>query len=409
MRLLSLIILKYCCIGVCLSQNICGFDNLISTSNQNDVSKLNKRSINDSFVEYQIQVVFHVLHHREEENIKQTEVLKLLDVLNQAYYICNEEIREEFKKVKGCPKIQFQLAQIDPKGDITSGINRIYTTMKTFNKPDLFEFDYPKYSKLGGVDAWDPERYLNIWLCNLSANSIQYRGNLFGYALPPPQMRTWDSSYSPLLSRQGVVLSFQTVSSNVAPFDRVKTIVHEVGHYLGLKHPWGEGYASCSTDDGIEDTPNCSRPSTFCNFDKSTCYHDDESRDMIENYMDYTTDQCKTTFTVLQSKMMISTLINYRSRLFKPISISDLGHFDYIVYPNPFGENLIIISQHNSSFSGILSVELTSLSGEIILNASKISPTDDYMIFSASQISSGLYLLTITNSHQTSTYKVLKK
>ncbi|RZM06713.1 MAG: hypothetical protein EOO88_52935 [Pedobacter sp.] len=117
-------------------------------------------------------------------------------------------------------------------GHSFSGIIHKQTSVESFMS------DAMKYSNAGGDDAWDSRRYLNIWVCNMFGRSL-------GFATMP--------GGDP--AKDGVVINFDvfgTIGSLRPSFDKGRTATHEIGHWLGLKHLWGDD--DCGSDD-VDDTP----------------------------------------------------------------------------------------------------------------------------------------------------------
>jgi hypothetical protein len=142
----------------------------------------------------------------------------------------------------------------------------------------------------GGDNAWDSKSYLNIWIGNLQTS--------LGYASTPGSEA----------SKDGVVLSynaFGTINS-LAPYNLGRTAVHEIGHWLGLKHIWGDTYCG---DDGVSDTPAQSNYTAGCpNTFRSSCGNNILG-DMYMNYMDFTNDACMNMFTTGQKDRMKSLFL----------------------------------------------------------------------------------------------------
>jgi len=175
--------------------------------------------------------------------------------------------------------IEFCLATVDPNGNPTNGINRVSTTKKSFRTND----DVKKSNK-GGVDPWDTGSYLNMWVCNLS-------NNILGYAQFPGGNPSTD----------GVVMlynAFGRVGTLNATYNLGRTATHEVGHWLNLRHIWGDG--ACSVDDYVSDTP----VSDGANYGCATGHVSCGTVDMVQNYMDYSDDACMNLFTAGQSTRM---------------------------------------------------------------------------------------------------------
>ncbi len=231
-----------------------------------------------------IPVVFHVVYNTTAQNVSDAMIQNQLAVLNADYGGTNTDISSlpsAFSSIKaGNTGIQFCLAQRDPSGNATTGIVRKSTTSTSF-----IDDDKVKKSSTGGDDAWDATKYLNIWLCNLGSG-------LLGYAQFPGGAASTD----------GVVILYSSLPGGAsAPYNKGRTMTHEVGHWLNLRHIWGD--ASCGND-LVSDTPTQSTSNFGCpTFPHVTCSNGPNG-DLFMNYMDYTDDACMYMFSAGQSTRM---------------------------------------------------------------------------------------------------------
>ena len=151
-----------------------------------------------------------------------------------------------------------------------SAINR-----KVSNKKSWGTNDAMKFSSQGGIDATDPSTYLNIWVCEIG------RG-ILGYAQFPGGPVATD----------GVVIGPNYFGETGGNYGHGRTATHEIGHWLNLRHIWGDG--GCSYDDFVTDTPTSSGANYGCpQYPTMHC----GSADMTMNYMDYVYDNCMYMFT----------------------------------------------------------------------------------------------------------------
>ena len=245
-----------------------------------------------------IPVVVHVVHRTAAENISDAQVKSQIDALNRDFRAKNSDLSKVPKVWKSLvtdSNIQFALASKDPKGKKTSGITRTATKVASFGPENTV-----KAPKTGGVAPWPTDRYLNFWVCNLGQG-------LLGYAQFPGGPSKTD----------GVVMlhtAFGTQGSAQAPFNKGRTTTHEVGHFLGLRHIWGDRN-DCNGDDFVADTPrakaaNFGKPK----FPHITC-NNGPSGDMFVNYMDYVDDAAMCMFTAGQVARMNATLAGPRKKL----------------------------------------------------------------------------------------------
>lgn len=235
-----------------------------------------------------IPVVVHLLFNTASQNISNEQVQSQIDVLNKDYRMLNSDISNvpvAFKNAAADARIMFCLAKVDPEGRATSGIDRKYTTVDFFLTDDAM-----KSKASGGVDAWEPGSYLNIWVCNLF-------GRTLGYATPPGGDAKKD----------GLVLKFDVFGSTGylrADFNKGRTATHEIAHWLGLKHIWGDDVCG---DDGIGDTPKQKSYNFGCpTFPNMSDCSINSNGDMFMNFMDLTSDACMIMFTQGQKMKMRS-------------------------------------------------------------------------------------------------------
>ncbi|TVR38585.1 MAG: T9SS C-terminal target domain-containing protein [Cryomorphaceae bacterium] len=310
---------------------------------------------------YTVPVVFHVVYNNAEQNLHDSVIHSQIEVLNEDYRRMNADAdltRDIFLPVAGDVGIEFQLAEVDPSGNPTDGIVRVETNRAGFSL-DLFgaenTLDEVKFAATGGSDAWDTEHYLNIWVCNIEGGLF---GQIFGLAYPPDGVPNWpDGAAEPSPDVSGVIVHFTTVGRNNpsadldgVPYNNLgRTCTHEVGHYFGLRHTWGDALPlfgdGCAEDDGLDDTPNCFGPDNqACNYSANTC-PEDPLPDMIENYMDYSRDNCMNIFTQQQVEIMRLALTEFRPGLIASPALSvrenPLDH-TLKMYPNPAKEWLVI-------------------------------------------------------------------
>lgn len=245
-----------------------------------------------------IPVVVHVVHKTAKENVSDAQVKSQITALNRDFRAKNRDrkrVPSVWKSLVIDSNIQFALATKDPRGKRTSGIVRTATKAASFG-PD----DSVKSKKAGGADPWPTDRYLNMWVCNLGQG-------LLGYAQFPGGPSKTD----------GVVVlytAFGTKGAARPPFNKGRTATHEVGHYLGLRHIWGDRN-DCTGNDFVADTPparqaNMGKPK----FPRITC-NNGPNGDMFMNYMDYVDDAAMFMFTVGQVARMNATLAGPRRKL----------------------------------------------------------------------------------------------
>ena len=246
-----------------------------------------------------IPVVVHVLYREQVGNISTQQITSQIDILNLDFRRNNSDKYDTpaaFTNVAVDTEIEFCLAKTDPDGNFTSGITRTSTTVENIGNTESY-YD----PNDGGVQNWDPDHYLNIWVCEIG-------DGILGFTFPPGVVNT---------NKDGVVLDYRYFGlggTATAPYNQGRTTTHEVGHWLNLIHPWGD--ATCGTD-FVSDTPiqesfNQGCP-TFPTL--SVACDNSPAGDMFVNYMDYTNDACMNMFSLGQKNRMLAALNTARSTI----------------------------------------------------------------------------------------------
>ena len=245
-----------------------------------------------------IPVVVHVVYNTAAQNISDAQIQSQIAVLNEDFRKLNADASltpSVFSSLATDCQIQFCLAQRDPNGNATTGIVRKSTTTTAFSTNDNV-----KRTANGGDDAWNSTQYLNLWSCNLS-------GGVLGYAQFPGGAAATD----------GVVIlysAFGRTGTVSAPYNKGRTATHEVGHWLNLRHIWGD--ANCGSD-LVNDTPTAKTSNFGCPtfpYNVGAC-SGNTTGEMTMNYMDYTDDACMYMFTAGQAARMTAAINTSRTGL----------------------------------------------------------------------------------------------
>jgi hypothetical protein len=224
----------------------------------------------------EIPVVFNVLYKTNAQNVSLAQLQSQIDVLNEDYAGTNADHNQTttYNNVKaGDISVRFVLDQVKRKSTTKSS----WTTNDAMKK------------NAQGIAPTSPATKLNIWVCNLS-------GGILGYAQFPGGNSATD----------GVVLDDNATGRTgtaAAPFNKGRTATHEVGHWLNLRHIWGD--ATCGNDQ-VGDTPLHNAANFGCPSagHRSTCTG--TPIEMTMNYMDYTDDACMYMFSVGQRTRMLA-------------------------------------------------------------------------------------------------------
>lgn len=233
---------------------------------------------------YTIAVVFHVIHDYGAENITDAQIFDAMRVINEDYRKLNADtssIAPAFLGIADDMEIEFRLAQKDPQGNCTNGIERIAST-ETYIGDDG--------SKL---NPWDRSKYINVWVVK------QISSGAAGYSLGV-------SSFVPAAIDGVVVLSHYVGSIGTSSVTTSRTLTHEVGHHLNLDHVWGNTNnpgVACGND-GVSDTPE-TKGWTSCNLtNNDICNVGIEEN--VQNFMDYA--YCYRMFSAGQGSRMRTCL-----------------------------------------------------------------------------------------------------
>jgi len=276
-----------------------------------------------------IPVVVHVIHSGQNvgaaPNITDNQVISQITVMNNDYRRMAGTPGFNSNAVGADTQIQFALAKVDPNGNPTNGIDRVNLCQDNWSQDDIDSYVKPQ-------TIWDPTQYMNMWSVNFADAS------LLGYAQFPSSSGLGGlNANGGAANTDGVVANFATFGSSTyndgtfmlsAPYDKGRTMTHEVGHFLGLRHIWGDT-TSCvvnSTDSNKDyclDTPAAAAPNYSCTTIDSCPAS--PGNDMIENYMDYTTDTCMNIFTINQTARITAVMNNSPRRSTLKTSTKDIA------------------------------------------------------------------------------------
>ncbi|MCU0433127.1 MAG: M43 family zinc metalloprotease [Bacteroidia bacterium] len=264
-------------------------------------------------VQYVIPVVFHIVHEYGSENITDAQILDQVAILNEDFQKLNADtsvVIPPFKPLIGNASIEFRLARLDPDGNCTNGIDRIYSHETRVG------------NDLSKLNPWPRNRYLNIWVVR------QMRNGVAGYAYYPSAVQNGFGYYY-----DGIIILHDYIGSigTGAP-GTSRALTHEIGHYLNLAHPWGDTNnpgVACG-DDGIPDTPltegwtNCPTPTAPFYLQWANCT--DSVPENVQNFMDYS--YCSRMFTIDQVTAMHAALnssVSDRDNLWSPANLALTG------------------------------------------------------------------------------------
>jgi hypothetical protein len=337
-----------------------------------------------------IPVVVHILWNNNAQNISDAQILSQIAALNDDFNAKNSDknkIPSYFQSLAADCGFRFELAKTDPKGMPTSGIVRRWTNIQNFGYDDR-----AKHSSIGGDDAWDASSYLNIWVCNTV-------GGLLGYSSIPGAPKDND----------GVVINtnvFGTINVG-GVFNKGRTTVHEVGHWLNLRHIWGDMYCG---NDNVDDTPTQQGATRGCpGGQKFTCGSTAHG-DLYMDFMDLTDDACMLMFTNGQRErmralfapggarnaMLASTALSGPG-LPQPAAVaggeteSIISLYSISIFPNPTSSAITIQSQESLNCIGKM-VSIYNHLGQVVTTTTLQAHNQRIDV---SRLQSGVYFIRI--------------
>ncbi len=370
-----------------------------------------------------IPVVVHVIHNGDalgaNENISDARILSQITTLNQDFRRMLNTPGYNDNAIGADIEVQFCMAQRNPTGGATNGIDRVNLNTVSWATTTSVE------TNLKPQTSWDPNQYFNIWVAAFSNSASAELNGVLGYAQFPSASGLGGlNSNGGLSATDGVILDYRCFgSSSIAPgnyftdYDKGRTLTHEIGHCFGLRHIWGDN-SSCTTNatdsfkDFCPDTPAANAANFDCLNVYDTCPLALEN-DMTENYMDYTNDICMNTFTLNQKARMLAVLQNSprRSNLKSSLACQSLssetfGSIESLsVFPNPANDVVNI----GLGTSDVLptSYSIYNTLGQIVA-VKTITTTSDLKI-DISAINAGIYFIQIERDNAFKTFKFIKK
>jgi hypothetical protein len=328
------------------------------------------RKVDDGRTFY-IPVVFHYLHPENENGPERffgdAAAAAVIRRLNEDFSATNPDdnlIQPYYSgELRGVANIQFVLAELDPDGEPTSGIN-YYPTSLTYAANRASD-DEAKYHTYQNGKLWDSKHYLNFWIVK-DLTQVSGGGTILAYATLPE----FEAAGSTRKTQSGIIGLIDVYRENISdPFYK-HALSHEVGHWLGLRHPFQEDEKSILEEDPenpenmivtgcndgdckfkgdkICDIPQAKQEFLSCARNLNSCPNEPQI-DNVTNIMDYR--NCPQMFSRDQVTRMRGTLVSYRTELVSWQNLQRTGISDEIVkdikgktsvYPNPFSDKIII-------------------------------------------------------------------
>ncbi len=361
-------------------------------------------------VHFTIPVVVHIIHNGEAVgtglNISDAQVISQIEALNRDYNKLNADttiIPAVWKSVAANCEITFCLAKVDPTGAVmpSPGIDRVNRNTKGFTAGPYTE-DYND-NTVKPKTIWNTNDYLNMWCEDLG-------DDLYGYAtFPNPSGTTVTGLSAPYgtATTDGVVIAYKTfgtIGDLDSRFAEGGIVTHETGHWLGLRHIWGD--SNCGND-YCNDTPPAKADNNGCftfPYHKNTCTGNATNGEMFMNYMDYSDDPCIAMFTNDQKARMQAILSGSAMRKKQatsikcnlPTAISTESIANAIaVYPNP-STDLLYISLPTGLDVHAINITLVDALGRIV--KSEVVQNKQELSIDLNALSQGVYHLQISNA-----------
>ena len=339
-----------------------------------------------------IPVIFHVVYNTAQGNVAPLRLIEQLDVLNEDFGGYNSDYGSTpavWQPITGNTDIQFCLAHVNPQGGWTNGYEYYQTSANLCNSGNIFST----------APGWNPNNYLNIWVA-------QCNSGVLGFASPPGSPATED----------GVVIMYNYIGKTgaSAPYNLGRTATHEVGHWLGLQHIWGDDAGACTGTDNVADTPN-QADNTFGCRAANTVLTDACTPSapgiMWMNYMDYSDDACMYMFTQGQKARMWATINSVRAGLLTSTVCQITGtslqavQFMPELYPNP-AQNTATI-EIPQGYGDVLGIDMYTASGQLVWQQNQPVLNEQRITIDISTFETGVYFIRVRTAGGNTVLKLI--
>ncbi|TAE27804.1 MAG: T9SS C-terminal target domain-containing protein [Cytophagales bacterium] len=368
------------------------------------------RLANDNTV-FRIPVVVHVIHNNSSNfvggannpNISDEQIASQIRVLNEDYRRQAGTNGFNTSPIGADTGIEFFLATTDPQGNASNGILRKYYSAKPIFDP----FQPDDLKLLARISTWPTDRYLNIWVTDTEGVTIGYGQFPVGADTLRGLATNRDNDID------GVVISYKVFGAtactpNFRSYCQGRTTTHEVGHWLGLIHTWGD---SICGDDFVADTPPTQdgNNGTTCGPITSECVPGRRTRNLTENYMDYSPDVCMNMFTVGQRARMRAVLqLSPRRAMVVASSGRPLPESETLtvtMVPNP-AQN-VAIAEVQFKGAQAPTIDLLDLSGRLVRTQTLSSTVSTRVTIGVSDLPKGMYIVRVLAGSEKASTRLL--
>ncbi|WP_332367761.1 M43 family zinc metalloprotease [Spirosoma telluris] len=337
-------------------------------------------------------------------NISDAQIQSQIQVLNEDYRRQAGTRGYNTSPIGADAGIEFYLATADPNGQATNGITRHYYAAKA-----AFDVNTNDDVLLSQIAYWPSDQYLNIWVTTL-------KDDYLGYTQFPTAADTLKGlPTSANVLTDGSIIDHRSFGRQTGTVTRSlyllgRTVTHEIGHWLGLIHPWGDG-GGCN-EDYVADTPlmaDGSNAQQSCKQTYSNCNGKGQVRDLMENYMNYWPDACMNMFTAGQVARMRAVLkLSPRRAKVLTTESTPLGETETLqvkVYPNPATADPTVDVQlkGNQSFS----VDLYDTAGRQLRTTSFTNTPSTRVTLSVSGLPTGVYIVRVKTGSEIASKRLL--
>ncbi len=369
------------------------------------------REANDNTI-YRIPVVVHVVHNNSSNfvggdnnpNISDAQILTQIEVLNNDYRRKAGTSGFNTNSVGADVGIEFYLARTDPQGQTSTGITRRFYAQQSIFDP----FSSTDAITLANAAYWPSDCYLNIWVTTL-------KGITLGYAQYPAAIVPDTLQGLPFDTDErtdGFIVDYRnfgviTTGSRARVYGTGRTATHEIGHWLGLIHTWGDTVCG---DDYVSDTPKIesANQTTVCTDRFSNCGNG-RIRNQIENYMDYSPDACMNVFTFGQRARMRAALqlSPRRARLLRcATALPESDALTLNLYPNPATNGSVNADVLLKGFQ-TFTVDLYNLNGQLLQTRSYTDSPSSSLSLSTFGLPGGVYVVRVQTGSETISRRLL--